>query len=369
MTIVNISYNLPHPQFSNPEEWLKKIAHSTGILESMNANRSHRVTALYNLLFHGVINKNGVEYHFHSFSHWQLLIPVKLNNYVKRFNPDVVIIHGSRSPWQVLLLRWQIGSTVKLIVQNHAEKPFRDFRKYFQRWVDSYIDAYIFTSARQSDEWIKSRLISSPEKVKEIMEASSDFKVIDRKEAEAVTHVKGEKKYLWVGDLDANKNPLLVVDSFSQFALHHPGLHLYMIYPTTELLNELQERVTRHAAKEFIHLIGKVDHEQLLYWYNSSDFIISSSYYEGSGIAVCEAMSCGCIPILTDIPSFQMMTDQGSVGILFAAGDSNSLLAALEKSLSLPLLAEREKVLKQFTQKLSFDAIAAKIMGVIQAGA
>jgi glycosyltransferase involved in cell wall biosynthesis len=76
-------------------------------------------------------------------------------------------------------------------------------------------------------------------------------------------------------------------------------------------------------------------------------------------------MSCGCIPVLSDIPSFRKMTDNGNVGLLFTAGDAASLSAALERSVSLPIDVHRKKVLDQFHRTLSFDAIARKMRQVL----
>ena len=75
-------------------------------------------------------------------------------------------------------------------------------------------------------------------------------------------------------------------------------------------------------------------------------------------------MSFGCIPVLTDILSFRQMTGNCSCGILFPAGDTESLLAALIQITSQDKAAEREKVLQQFRSELSFEAIADKIQEV-----
>ncbi len=51
-------------------------------------------------------------------------------------------------------------------------------------------------------------------------------------------------------------------------------------------------------------------------YYNSADYFVLGSHYEGSGFSLVEAMSCGVIPIVTDIPSFRMMTNNGKIGTL-----------------------------------------------------
>ena len=139
-----------------------------------------------------------------------------------------------------------------------------------------------------------------------------------------------------------------------------------MIYQSNEMLVELRSLIMKSQASDFIHLGGKVDHPEISYWYSSADFIISTSHYEGSGIAVCEAMSCGCIPVLSNLPSFRMMTNNGNVGVLFESGDEQGLVNALQHVLHLNQEVEKQRVLEQFRSKLSFDAIAEEMLEVIR---
>jgi glycosyltransferase involved in cell wall biosynthesis len=100
-------------------------------------------------------------------------------------------------------------------------------------------------------------------------------------------------------------------------------------------------------------------------WYNSADFIVSASHYEGSGIAICEAMSCGCIPLLTDIPSFRKMTGPGKCGFLYEKGKEMDLLKLMLHIKNLNLDMEKQKTLRQFHQQLSFAAIGQQINQVL----
>jgi glycosyltransferase involved in cell wall biosynthesis len=107
--------------------------------------------------------------------------------------------------------------------------------------------------------------------------------------------------------------------------------------------------------------VGKLPHADLLYWFNSADFFLSGSHYEGSGTALCEAMSCGCVPVVTDIPSFRMITDNGRCGVLYPPGNEAALLAALLQTDEMALETYEQRVLCYFHSNLSFDAIAERI--------
>jgi len=363
MRIVNLSY-VYVPEFNDPKAWLKRISFSTGVLESL----SHYAESIgiYNINYKGILKQNEVTYHFPKYKKWGLLFPFQFNRYVKKLNPDVVIVHGLISPWQVIMLRWQVGKNLTIIAQHHSEPPLRDIRQYIQRWADQYIKAYLFGSFDLGYQWVQRSQIRNQKKIKEIMGNSSPFHPMDKEIAKSKTGVIGDKIFLWVGGLDANKDPLLVVRSFIRFVRMNPFVKLYMIYQTFQLLDELKEQlINAPDVAESIILVGKIRNEELLHWYNSSEFIISSSHYEGGGIAVCEAMSCGCIPILTNIPSFRMMTNNGRIGLLYDAGNEDALLGALQKILDIDSQEEKKKVLEQFHQELSFDANARKIMNVI----
>ena len=197
------------------------------------------------------------------------------------------------------------------------------------------------------------------------MEVSSRFQPMNKTDAIAVTKAKGNPFFLWVGRLDANKDPLTVVKAFGRFILHEPLAMLYMIYHTEDLKEEALDMIKKENLQNNIIMVGKVPHQEMQYWYSSAGFIISGSHYEGSGVAVCEAMSCGCIPVLTNITSFRKMTGPGKCGLLYEPGDVDGLLAALLKTRELDLENERNKVLQQFNEELSFEVIAEKINRVI----
>jgi glycosyltransferase involved in cell wall biosynthesis len=138
-----------------------------------------------------------------------------------------------------------------------------------------------------------------------------------------------------------------------------------MIFQTAELLPDVEELIKQDSlGAKSVSLVGAAKYQDLANWYSSADFIISGSHYEGSGTAVCEAMSCGCVPVVTDIASFRMMTGNGQCGLLYEPGNVQDLISALKQTLILEMHEEREKTLTQFREKLSFGAIADRIQRV-----
>jgi glycosyltransferase involved in cell wall biosynthesis len=363
MRIVFVSY-IKSPAFSRPEDWIRRLQGYTGILESLA--RQHEVVSFEQISYEGIYLNQGVEYRFLNFRHNKLYFPRELHRRINQLGPDVVFVQGLHFPLQLIQLRFKLGRKVKIVVQHHAEKPFTGLKKYWQQLADRCIDAYFFASRTMGEDWVEKGNLRSMEKIHEIMEASSAFSPQDRQVLRSRTGMRGDPVYIWVGRLDDNKDPLLVVREFLRYAVKKPGARLYLVYQNTDLLSAIQELLpASENGSAAVCLVGKIPHEEIADWLGGADFIVSSSHYEGGGIAVCEGMSCGCIPILTDIPSFRMMTANGQCGLLYKDGDGESLFAALMRSAELDRKQYRGKTLKQFSERLSFDAIAGGILRAI----
>jgi glycosyltransferase involved in cell wall biosynthesis len=359
MNFVFVSYNY-NANCNSPEAWFKQVKFYVGSLESLS--KKHTVHRIEQINYYGDSQHNGIQYHFINLRNKHTRFPIVIHRLVKELNPDVVVVHGLHNPLRVIQLHLLLNNKVKIIVQNHAEKPAVGIRKLLQKLADQYIDAYWFASRDMGMDWVAKGNLKSGHKIHEVMEVSSSFYPIDKVSAKARTGVQGKPVFLWVGRLNDNKDPLNVVKTFVEFVKACSTAKLYMIYHTGELLNDIKAILNKAGVpKSAINLVGKVPHEDLLYWYNSADFIISGSFYEGSGTAVCEAMSCGCVPLVTDIFSFRAITDNGDCGMLYEAGNQKELLSVLMQTQQMDLDEKRRKALKFFKDNLSFEAIAKRM--------
>jgi glycosyltransferase involved in cell wall biosynthesis len=361
MLYVFVNYNYS-PDYTTPESWFKRIAGYNGLVEELA--KTNEVISIKQINYEGRQIHNGVDYRFLDCGKKKTFFPRKLNRYVKSLKPDVVFVQGLHQPLQLIQLGTLLRGKSKIIAQHHAEQPFTGIKKLIQRFAGRYVNAYLFAATDLGLDWVKKGNISSGKKIHEVMEVSSNFYVVDKIRALQKTGVNGSLVFLWVGRLNANKDPLTVVKAFLLFAEKVPSARLYMIYHTDELLGQLKTVLNNAANKQAVVLIGKTPHEDLLYWYNCADFIISGSHYEGSGTAICEAMSCGCVPVVTGIFSFRMITDNGNCGLLYEPGDQNGLLSALMRTCDLNMEQQRAKSLNQFESKLSFPAIARQVQQI-----
>jgi glycosyltransferase involved in cell wall biosynthesis len=356
MKIVSIGYSKTE-EFSDPVKWLERISFYTGLLEALA--KQHHVTSIERINYEGQLKQNDVDYHFINLKSKVVRFPWRMHRLIKKMEPDVVFVNGFIFPLQIIQLRWKLGRWVKIIILHRSEKPASGLKKWFQKIANKKVDGFLFSSLEFGKDW---KGIIDQQNIHEIVQASSSFQPGDKNKARELFSIKGSPVFIWVGNLDKNKDPLTLIRAFKEYLSFHPQAVLYIIHQSDELISECKELI---GTNENIKLVGKVEHNKLESWYNTADFFISTSHYEGNGIAALEAMSCGCIPILSNIISFRRMTGPGKCGSLFKPGNADDLLMVLIETNELDKDAEKEKVLQHFRNELSFEAIARKIDKVI----
>jgi len=354
--VVDIVYHT-HSGITNPLQVLDKHAPSLGFANYIR--EEIRIEFIIHMNYEGFKKINGNSYAFFRSRNRFWHIPLRTHRYIKNQNPNIVIVEGLGFPLQLIFLKWLLGKKCRVFVQHHGEKPFSGIKGFIQKIADYYINCYLFTSLKNATEWINKKIIKNPYKCREVLEASTHFKRMDRSKCQARLGITGNYNFLWVGRLNNNKDPITVLNAFRKFGLYHPNARLYMIFQEEDLLEAINEKIRQSVVLEdAVKLIGKVDHSDLVYWYSAVNFYISGSHKEGSGYALLEAMACGCIPVVTAIPSFEKITSVGKYGFLFPPGDDDALALQLENLKNLNIDSYRQKVESWFRESLSFKSIA-----------
>lgn len=333
------------------------LKHQSNINYIYHLPKNWNVKVIQHAAFSLVSKQDNITFVIRKGKNWKWAIYYKLFSELRKEEPDVILIHSMIYAWQIVFLRLIIGSKTKLIVQNHAEKPFGFKKKWIQKLAGKFISAFLFVSKNQAEPWVKCGIITDANKVKEVMEGSTSFK----SQRKQVFRYNEQTNFIWVGRLDGNKDPLTILKAFHQHVRDFPLSKLNMIFSAEGLLNEVQSYIQSNNLNEHVDLIGFIEHKELEQYYNESDYFILGSHYEGSGYALCEAMACGCVPIITRIPSFTKMLDNGNCGYLFEPGDADGLTVILNNLNWKDYERLQTLVLQKFKRDLSFEAIALKI--------
>ena len=156
----------------------------------------------------------------------KLSVARRLIERVRLLRPDVVQIAGLGSPLQTHELSRMLPS-IPVVVQDHAGVPPSGVRKAVHRWGLSQVDAALFPAREQAEPYFSARVLRPDLPIFEVLEGSSSFTPGNQAEARRRTGLTGDPCLLWLGRLDANKDPLSVLDSVRLAAKKIPGVQLF----------------------------------------------------------------------------------------------------------------------------------------------
>src|SRR6185295_12657684 len=114
-----------------------------------------------------------------------------------------------------------------------------------------------------------------------------------------------------------------------------------------------------------VTLAGPVPHSRMAAYYSAADLFVLGSHHEGSGYALLEAMACGAVPVVSDIPSFRSLTAGGTLGALFAPGRPEELSAAFARLAREPERETARRLLAvHFDDALSWPAVGRRALAI-----
>lgn len=362
--LIDCSFDLL-PELATPEEALR--AHAPGFGYAKYLWPKFKVIIIEQISYEGEISVEHVGYHFFKSKRRPVHISFKMLRFIKKNKPLVILIQGLLFPLEIIVLRLMLDKHIILIAQHHGELPCKGVKSVFQRIADRCISAYLFTSLDNAKSWVDQKIIPGYHKCFEVLEASTCFERQDRNQSRQKVGMKGENNFLWVGRLNANKDPVTVLVAFEDYLSICDEAKLYMIYQDESLLSELRTIITTNPElSKAVFLLGKRPHEELPVWYSAADFYVSGSHREGSGFALLEAMACGCIPVVTNIPSFRKITANGKYGFLYEPGDAHGLSHTLHALHQADRDKFSEEILQYFNEELSFQSIADRLCAVCE---
>ncbi|MBI4932342.1 MAG: glycosyltransferase family 4 protein [Actinobacteria bacterium] len=295
-----------------------------------------------------VVERNGVEYRFHSSDR-------ALAASIGSARPDVVHVHGLG--WARLIRRLHTGVRgVPLVAQHHGELPFTGRARAGHRMIRRHIDGYLFTGAStgQVQPWVDGGVISPTARWFEVLEAGSLLPSVPAPSVQ----LEGDPAVLWVGRLNEGKDPLTAVDAFALAASTLPQAHLHLLASDRTLEREVRARIDAlGVVGGRVHLHDAVPHEQIAAWYAASHLFVSTSRHEGSGYSLIEALTCGCVPVVTSIPPHRAIV--GELGGQFAPGDARGAAVSLATCSTMP----REPIATAARTIVSWGRVAEQLVG------
>lgn len=342
---------------ASPEELLARYGTTTDLCAQLSAAGVERVSVVQRFSRTVTLEQDGVTHYLIADGGrpdlgWRE-DPVEAHQLVARLAPDVVHHHGSAAPLRHLR---PLLPRAALLWQHHADAPPTvPWRWHAERRGFQQLDGVIFSAREQSYPWEKAGLVDVRHAVYELMEGSTHFTPLPREACRAELGWQGDPVLLWVGRLNANKDPLAVLRGLAQARPRLRDPHLYMAYGSEDLLDDVRAEVSALGLEGRVHLLGRIEHQELPRLYSAADFFVLGSHEEGSGYALLEALACGLPAVVTNIPSFRRATGRGQGGALWKPGVPESFAEALLAAVQAP--PDRGDVRRFFADNWSFAAL------------
>ncbi len=156
--------------------------------------------------------------------------------------------------------------------------------------------------------------------------------------------------FLCVGTIEPRKNLLLLLKAYKQFRQQKKDRVLLLLVGGKGWKYEVfYKELDAHPFREDIYLTGYVEKQDLPTFYTKAIATIYPSFYEGFGLPVLEAMSCGGVVISSNQASLPEVG--GEAALYFHPEDEQGLLAHM-------LTLSQSKDLQERKRKQSLDQSA-----------
>lgn len=368
------------PDGMDPEQYLRSVPILREIPSAL-ARRGFSVHVVQQFPVRARFTRGGVHYHFvrpftaaarvlagvtpwSAGSHDPALPAVRA---IRSIRPDLIHLHGTNLYLSHFILLAAMGRRrPPIVVQYHGGYPSPNLlARRLQRFNLHRSNRILFTTRSHAEPFVNAGLIDVADRIVDFMQTSSTFNITSRERARRTTGMDGDPVFLWAARLDEIKDPLTALRGFEMIVARRPRAQLYLHYLTDEMLPDTHAFVdARPQLRGHVHFRGRIPLEQMEQVYNSADFLLQGSRREFSGRTVLEAMACGVIPVVTDIPSFRAMTDDGRFGVHFPMGDARALAREV---LSIPtdqIAARSEQVRARFESALSFPVLTDRLEAI-----
>lgn len=157
-----------------------------------------------------------------------------------------------------------------------------------------------------------------------------------------------ERFILMLGTLEPRKNHLMVLEAYAQYRrLAHQPLPLLIGGGKGWYYDTIFQRAEALHLEEHVHFLGFVPSEALPWLYNAASLFVYPSRYEGFGLPLAEAMSCGTPAITSTASSLPEVA--GAAAVTIEPDDPAAMAQAMAQVLDSPgqMQRLREAGLKQ----------------------
>ena len=144
------------------------------------------------------------------------------------------------------------------------------------------------------------------------------FRPLDRQEARERLGLNGGKVVLYVGRLEPLKGLELLLQTAAQLETCQDVRVLVVggAAGAEEEVHRMQDLARDLNVEDVFDFVGRVNQDELPWYYNAADICVVPSYYESFGLAALESMACGTPVVATRVGGLSTIVQHGRTGYL-----------------------------------------------------
>jgi len=256
-----------------------------------------------------------------------------------RFRPFIVSVWGSdvySFPRRSIIHRWlfnyNLKSADRILSTSHAMAS--EINKYFSANV-------IITPFGIDLEYFKKKKVSSVFSEKDVVLGT----------------VKSLEQVYRIDKL---------IRVFAELKTMAPELSLkLLIVGDGSLKGKLEAQVKDLKIEEFVHFASKVEHTELVNYYNMLDVFVALSDSESFGVSIIEASACELPVVVSDVGGLPEVVDNGLTGYVLPRNDLGAISAKLHQLIKEPELRQkfgengRKKVAREYDFSVNLKQMLA----------
>ena len=309
-----------------------------------------------NLFFYGNIGKKSFPLRvlWHLMDIWNIHAGISISRSIGKIRPDLVMTHNLKGfglitpstlysarrdkniPYKWIHTVHDVGlvSPSGLIQSGKENKWSNKIFSFLSRALFLSPDVAVSPSAWLLDFYTSRGFFPKSEK-RVVSNPTSSFQL------PASSFRKSDPgRFLYLGQIEAHKGVLFLIEAFKKFLEAHPGGELW-IAGDGALKKEVEARIL--GIKE-IQYLGQVPRERVSELFSRvSATVVPSCVLENAPTVISESLMHGVPVIASRIGGIPEMVEDGKNGLLFMPGDTQSLINALEKFLEQKITVSDDK--------------------------
>ena len=190
------------------------------------------------------------------------------------------------------------------------------------------------------------------------------FRPLDRQQARERLGLNGGKMVLYVGRLEPLKGLELLLHTAAQLETCQ-GLRVLVVggaASADQEIHRMRDMARDLKVEEVFDFVGRVDQDELPWYYSAADICVVPSYYESFGLAALESMACGTPVVATRVGGLSTIVQHGRTGYLKSwrcpeafANSLEMIMSSERLQYSMGLAARRR------AEGMSWERVAARI--------